>query len=290
MSHDDEFHYRLPRRFGGRRPGAHEGSGLGSGQGFAAHRRLLDHPDPRRLDLRASLREPHGDWLVRLQRPRVAVPVYALVDVSASMHFGAGRRKLDVVADFAEALGRSAFRAGDPVGLAAFDATEREDLFIPARHGRGAGFAIAEALRACGAPESPQAAAATPAALARAAERLAGRCGLVFLVSDFHWPLDDLAAVLDRLAPAVIVPMPAWDPAEAEPPAGRALLELADAESGERRTLWLREPLRAAWRDGVAARRAELQSLFDAQGLQAFALGGRFDAEGLTRHFLEAQA
>ena len=135
MSDVHEFHYRLPARVPGQRPGAHHGASLGTGQQFAAHRRLFDHPDPRRLDLRASLRDVRREWLVRIQRQRTAVPVHAMVDVSASMHFGVDKTKLEVAADFVEALGRSAFRSGDALGLLAFDAGTRADLFMPASPG-----------------------------------------------------------------------------------------------------------------------------------------------------------
>jgi uncharacterized protein (DUF58 family) len=283
-----EFHYRLPMRSPGPRPGAHHGSSLGSGQRFAAHRRLLDHPDPRRLDLRASVRDPRGDWLVRIQQQRVAVPVHAVVDVSASMQFGARRCKLDVAADFADALGASAFRAGDAVGLLAFDAArERDDLWLPARHARGLGTAMAARLRdAC----ADDGAAAVMDGFAACVDRLAGRPGLVFIVSDFHWPIDALGAQLERLAPALVVPMIAWDPAETEPPPPGALLAVSDAERGERRTLWLREPLRVRWRAAVDVRRAQLQALFEAHGMRPFELRGAFDAEALSRHFLEGAA
>lgn len=292
-----EFHYKLPQRFGGQRPGAHRGTSLGAGQQFAAHRRLLDQPDPRRIDLRASLRDVHGDWLVRIARQRVAVPVHALVDVSASMRFGAQRAKLDLVADFVEALGHSAFRAGDPVGLLAFDEREREDLFLPARHSRGIGSVMAELLRNSGdaTPTTrPRTGHDALDGLRACAARLAGRRGLVFLVSDFHgMRTEALAEVLDFLAPATVQPMLAWDPAEAEPPEAEALLAVSDAETGVRRTLWLRDSLRTQWRRTVAARRAELHALFDARGLPPFELiddAGRFDAEALTRHFMESVA
>lgn len=289
----DEFHYRLPLRYGGQRPGAHRGSSLGSGQGFAAHRRLFDHPDPRRIDLRASLRDVGQEWLVRIQRQRVAVPVHVVVDVSASMHFGALRSKLQVAADFVEALGPSAFRVGDAVGLLAFDHEEREDLFMPPRHSRGAGIAMAEALRRCRSENAWQHDTVRhngAAALQRVATRLSGRQGLVFLVSDFHWDLGGLDAVLDLLAPACVVPMIVWDPAETEPPPARALVAVSDAETGVRRSLWMREPLRAQWRDAVAARRDALHALFDAHGMAPFRLHGGFDAEAMTRYFLETVA
>lgn len=290
MERIDEFHYQLPRRFAGWRPGAQRGLSQGSGQEFAAHRRLLDHPDPRRIDLRASVREGRGDWLVRLHRLRVAIPVHLVVDVSASMHFGAERRKLDVVADLAEALGYSAFRTGDAVGLLAFDHGARDDLFVPARHSRGNGSLMARTLRDCRATRGTAPQGSALAGLRRTIERLVGRGGLVFLASDFHWPVDALGELLDQLAPACVVPLVVWDPAETEPPPGRALVALSDAETGVRRSLWMRESLRTRWREAVAARRAELRTLFDAHGMPPFALHGRFDAEALSRYFLETAA
>ena len=117
----------------GQRPGSHPGSSIGAGQEFVSHMSLYDRPDPRRLDLRASLRGLNDEWLVRVNRQRAGASVRALVDVSASMMFGSRRPKLHVVADFVEALGMSAFRVGDAVGMMAFDEAERADLFVPAR-------------------------------------------------------------------------------------------------------------------------------------------------------------
>jgi hypothetical protein len=293
MGRVEEFHYKLPSSFGGHRPGAHRGTSLGGGLGFAAHRRLFDHADPRRIDLRASVRDVRQEWLVSIQRQRVAVPVHAIIDVSASMHFGARQSKLTVVADFVEALGHSAFRAGDPVGLLAFDHDERDDLFVPARHSRGAGPLMADLLRH-GATEDAfqrdRRHGQTLEALQRTALRLSGRNGLVFLVSDFHWPIEGLGTVLELLAPAWVQPIIVWDPAETEPPDAHALVAVSDAETGVRRTLWMRESLKRQWREGVAARSAALHRLFDAHGVEPFHLQGSFDAEALTRHFLETIA
>jgi hypothetical protein len=48
--------------------------------------------------------------------------------------------------------------------------------------------------------------------------------------------------------------------------------------------------LRRQWSDAVAARRAALHAVFDAHGLAPFHMHGAFDAEALTRHFMEALA
>jgi uncharacterized protein (DUF58 family) len=278
----EEFHYRLPRRFAGWRPGSHPGLSLGAGQEFVSHASLHDRPDPRRLDLRASLRNLRGDWLVRVHRQRVSTPVYAVVDVSASMHFGSPRTKLQVTADFIEALGQSAFRAGDAVGMLAFDAQERTDLFVPAVLSRGAAGVMASALANCtGEP-------GTIAGLEQAILRLAGRSGLIFLISDFHWPLDGLTSVLDSLAKAYVVPMVVWDPAELQPPSSNGIMLLHDAESGGERTLWLRPALRERWRSAVERRRAELNAVFSARAIRPFYVSGRFEGEALSQYFFEA--
>ncbi|GAA0765762.1 VWA domain-containing protein [Ideonella azotifigens] len=280
----EEFHYRLRSRTGGYRAGAHAGSTLGAGQEFATHARLFDHPDPRRLDLRASVRDVRHQWLVRNHKQRVAVPVYAVVDVSASMQFGGGRAKLQVAADFVEALGHSAFRVGDAVGLLAFDRELRDDLFLPARHGRGMAGLMSGLLRDCRASDTGT---SVDAALNHAVGRLAGKRALVFLVSDFHWPLAVLGEVLDTLSGARVVPLVVWNRAETEPPPSGALLTVRDAESGSQRTLWMRDALREQWRTAVANRRAEIDTRFRAREIQPFWVHGAFESEALSRYFLE---
>jgi uncharacterized protein (DUF58 family) len=198
------------------------------------------------------------------------------------MHFGSSRTKLQVTADFIAALGQSAFRAGDAVGMLAFDAQERTDLFVPAVHSRGAAGLMASALANCtGAPGSI-------AGLEQAVLRLAGRSGLIFLISDFHWPLEGLARVLDSLAKAYVVPMVLWDPAEIQPPSENGIMTLHDAESGVERTFWLRSSLRDRWRSAVERRRTELNAVFSARAIRPFYVSGRFESEALSQYFFEA--
>ncbi|GAB3654791.1 DUF58 domain-containing protein [Ramlibacter alkalitolerans] len=280
MSAVPEFRYRSPHRVAGQRTGTHAGSGLGTGLEFVTHLSLYARPDPRRLDLRASIASLQSDWLVRVNRQRAAMTVRLLVDVSASMRFGAPG-KLEVVGAFVQALGHSAFRVGDAVGMVAFDRAEHPELRVAAWRHRGMGEMLADLLlQSQGGPGGI-------AGLREAATLIAGRSGIVFLVSDFHWPLAGLDDVLDMLLPAFVVPLVVWDPAEVEPPARDGLAMLRDAESGGGRTVWLRPALRARWREAVLARRTELDRLFGAHGLRPFYLQGAFDAQALSEHLCE---
>lgn len=313
-----EFHYRFPGRIGGQRPGSHPGSSVGAGQEFVAHRSLFDYPDPRRLDLRASLRTLQDEWLVRVNRQRTGTAARALVDVSASMSFGVSRPKLHVIADFVEALGLSAFRVGDAAGMMAFDIAERTELFMPARVSRGMGSIMAAALRewsdghkgsngfvrrgaaardgrathhGVSAHHDGSARREGPATgLEDAASCLVGQQGLVFLLSDFHWPLERLTVALDLMAHATVIPIVVWDHAETNPPTQNALASLSDMESSRRRTLWLRPKLRDEWRRSVARRRTEIEDFFHAHTLRPFYMEGSFDPDALSRYFFEAEA
>lgn len=274
------FHYRIDGRAAGRRPGAHAGRAAGAGHDFLAHARLFDHPDPRRLDLRASLRSGGTDWLVRTHRQRSAITLQAVVDVSASMACGAPR-KLDIAASLVESMGSSAFKTGDAAGLTAFDRTVRHDLCRPAQHSRAIGASMASLLRAA------QPGSGAGCGVLDALQPLAGRQAMVFLVSDFHWPPEILSAALALLAHAWVVPVVIWDTAETTPPGAASFVRLRDAETGQRRSLWLTPRLRDQWIERVAARRRELDALFAARQLRALYVSGHFDAAQVSAYFLD---
>lgn len=282
MSFQRDFHYRIPMRVGGQRPGAHRSSTTGSGQEFIAHQTLFDRPDPRRLDLRASIRDPEGRWLVRVNRQRAGIPVYLMADVSASMAFGSSDTKLARLAQFALSLGDSVFRTGDALGMLGYDSRERTDLMLAPMHSRGAGVMMAEALGRVRADQG------STDGILEACARIAGKQALVFIASDFHAPLAQTSAALDLLSHAYVVPMVIWDAAEPRAPDGEGLLALRDIETGRRRGLWLRPQIRRRWEDAFAQRREALDKMFSARGTRPFYMTGRFDADALSRYFFEA--
>lgn len=286
MTAGGEFEYRLLRATGGHRPGSHTASSLGAGQRFAGHARLIDLPDPRRLDLRASLLDVRREWLVRTHQQRAAIPLYAVVDVSASMRFGAPTTKLERASRLVESMGNSAFRSGDPAGLIVFDTAQPARIAVPARHSRGIGSLLGSRLRDQGLAPAQRPAARGGAGLESAIEPLAGRDALVFLVSDFHWPLELLGPALDALNRASVIPVVVWDKAEIEPPTASGFLPLIDAETRKLRTLWVGRRLRERWRLGVAQRRQALESIFSARDLRLFQLFAEFDPVALSRYFM----
>jgi uncharacterized protein (DUF58 family) len=230
------------------------------------------------------LRNIQQEWLVRVNRQQASIPVHAVVDVSASMSFGSRRSKLDVAAEFVEALGQSTFKVGDSLGMLGFDSRERTDLFVPAMVSRGIGETMATLLR------GTSGSAGSADGLVDAMQHLAGRQGLVFIVSDYHWPLAGMSLALDALVHAFVVPVVIWDAAEIQPPAHDGLAQLRDVESGAQRTLWMRPRMREKWLESANARRTELNQLFASRGMRPFFVTGQFDSEAMSQYFFEVAA
>jgi uncharacterized protein (DUF58 family) len=280
MSPIRELHYRVAGAATGLFPGAHRSRSGDGGFEFRGHAALHDAPDVRRLDLHASLRDPFGGWIVRRSSERRSIPVVLVADLSASMGFDGTVRKLDVLADFTASLAWSTSRNGDSFGFVGCDERIRSELTLPQTRRRGAGLALAHALRAW------QPTGSSAQALRDAHRQLPRQRALVFLVSDFHLPLAEVAQVLASLATHDVVPVVLWQPVEFALSATHALAQVQEPESGERRWLWWRPALRERWLALHASRHAALLRLFRAQRLAPLWIQGAFDADAVTRHFL----
>ena len=274
-----ELHYRIAGAAHGPWPGHHRSQRGDSGFEFRGHAPLFDAPDARRLDLHASLRDPFGRWMVRLHSQRLATQVTVVADLSASMGFEGAQRKQEVLADLVESLAWSAWRTGDSFSFVGCDSEVRRELLLPPTRSRGAGTALAASLRGLAlAGRSAQ-------GLQQAHRHLGRRRGLVFLVSDFHLPLAEVAAVLASLAQHELVPVVLWQAQEFGPSAASGLIDAVEPESGRRQWLWWRPALRQRWQAAAQQRREDLLQLFRARRLTPLFIEGGFDAQAVTRHF-----
>ena len=271
----------LPRwRPRGARAGIHRGRDAGGSGTFRDLVPFLRLPDARRIDLRATLRDPFEGVHVRRFEARTPVEIWALVDLSASMRFQGTASRMGLAADLCRALAGSATRVGDGFGLIGCDERVRADLHLPATRHRAAALAAAE--RIAGAACAGRGAGG----MLEAARLLAGRPKLVFLVSDFRWPEDLIGRVFAALAPHDTVPVLLADDAEGEGLPAFGLAEIHDLEGAGRRLVLLRPALRRAW---IARERERVAALARAARPYArppFRLAERFDAGALTRHLI----
>lgn len=273
--------YRVRWKPGGVLPGLHRGSHAGVGHELRSVVPLDDYPDPRRLDLRASLRDPLQRLWVRDSKQSAALKVYALADVSASMSFRGRQDKFTLLRQIVMNLAQSAWRSGDRFGMYAADEVVRKELSLPARVNKGAADWLDRRMQ--GLPMHGRSARG----LLHAVPLLPARRALVFLISDFFWPDEDTRAVLQALAHHDVVPIVLWDRAEVEEVPRHGIARLRDLETGRERFVWLRPGLHDRLRAAYAQRRQRLEQLCQRAGRRPFFVDGAFDPRALTRYFLE---
>ncbi len=147
MTSPDEILYRPRGRYRSNHVGSHSSTEVGGFGVFRDQLPFLRFPDARRIDLRASLRDPFGQIYVRRFEQRQPVDVVAIVDLSASMRFAGACDKFSLSCAIVESLAISATRIGDRFGLIGCDEAVREDVLLPPTRSRSVALRSAARLR-----------------------------------------------------------------------------------------------------------------------------------------------
>ncbi|GBC85363.1 hypothetical protein HRbin11_01812 [bacterium HR11] len=236
--------YTLRTSVGASVTGVHRGILPGSTGRFAGYTSLTHRPDLRRVDPVATQRARSLVPLVRRYRSTVAVPVVALVDLTASMAWTGRYDRLREVAKLCVCLAYSAYRLGDRFALIGY----REDgvWYVPPSRSPRQAWEVGAGLWDYRPPERPAGAPrGSLAGFYQALALLPTSTALVFWISDFYLSEEavrwGLAHVCRHDAVAVVL----RDPVETQGQLRDGWARLMDAETGERRSLWVRPRLRA---------------------------------------------
>ncbi len=277
----EEFHYQIPWRATGVHPGYHRGKLSDGGFEFRDFTPLLYKPDPRRVDIRASIRDPFEQIVVRIYSQRTAIPVYALADLSASMGYIGSTQKLEMLADFVASIGYSAYRTGDPFGFIGCDSELQHDFLQPLTRRKIIAAELALRLRNF----TPQGENAN--GLLQAPSMMGKQKGLVFILSDFYFPVDLLERLLAALSHHTIVPVVLTGSSESISIPRFGIVRIRDSETGAQRTLMLRPSFRNRIRERFKQQRKALTKLCLTYGIRPLYVTDQFEAQKVTQYFYE---
>lgn len=279
----DIFRYRPARPAAGVFPGAHPGQMVGGGQLFKRHEPLIASPDPRRIDLRASVLDPFGGYRVRVYQQNCALDVYLIADLSASMSFIGRANKQRMLVDFLLSAASSAFSYGDNFGFIGCGRWLEQRWLVQGCRQMGRIRALANQLQnhqfAQGSESLPETARFLPASRA-----------LVFLLSDFHFSAERLHSLMHALSRHDVVPLVLWDSAEYLDLPQWGLIKYQDMENGSTRTLFMRPALRRKIVQAYEQRRRQLQQAFRAFGAEPLFIDGHYQAACVDHYFQQRLA
>jgi len=251
----------VSRRIEGLLAGEYRSSRHGDGVELAQVRPYVPGDDVRLIEWNVTARTgtPH----VRVNLAEHVLVTWLVLDTSPSMQFGtADRRKADVAAGVALAVGHLATRRGNRLGLLTFG--DRAPRTLPPAQGRHGLIGLLAALQ-----EEPErervGATSLGAALARAGA-VARQRGLVVVVSDFRGPLDWREPLLELLPRHDVIAVEVRDPREQElPDVGEVWL--VDPETGRQVRVDTRNSsLRARYAAAAAEERSGVARVLTAVG------------------------
>jgi len=278
---NDEIHYRVPLRVRGAYPGFHHSRSNGSGFEFREHTELWRSPDPRRIDLRASLNNPFGNLIVRVFNQRAAISVRIIADLSASMAAPQPDGKLGTLRRLTKALAYSAARTGDRIGFIGCDERVREDFLEPPRR-------HSQIKRIVNLLEDFRPDGRSASGLADVGQYLDKESELVFLVSDFIFDTTLLEKTLENLSRSFVVPTMLTHPSETNGPAGFGFARSVDSETGRGRTIFLRPAFRRRVRERYRSHRNQFESICARYNLRPLYLSPDFLLDDVNRYFYPA--
>ena len=189
--------------------------------------------NPRSINWPATARTGGHTILKSTRLTEGKIAVVLVVDTSRSMDFGTIRvTKRRLAAEIAAIMAHAAWRLGDLVGFIAYGSGV--EIQWPVRNPKDYRFLIPQKIletRSDGNEGS---------GLAGALSKLPWKRSLVFLISDFQEPLENIESALRTFVlKHDVVPIVLQDPKEKNLPGRRCITVLKDLETGNRRTIWL---------------------------------------------------
>ncbi len=285
MYHDiPQFNYHLAWRSCGYHTGRHASIQRGMGMEFRGLSNLLSYPDPRRIDIRQTIKDPLEQIYVRIYNQKGATPVFAIGDISGSMSFGQSQSKVSLMAQIAQSIAVSATNNSDPFGLIVFDDQVREEMLCPTS------LRPQMALDQLAELQHYQAPQVGGAGLREAYRYLPRERSLIFLISDFHMPQAVLEDTLLQMLHHHIVPVVLWDNDEYRNLPDFGIINIQDPETGEQRIVLLRKELREQIVDNFEQRRKILNDLFLRYDMPPFFVEGHFDCDKMSEYFYQFAA
>ncbi|MGZ5051094.1 MAG: DUF58 domain-containing protein [Methylobacter sp.] len=279
----DIFRYRPARPAVGVFPGAHPGQMVGSGQLFKRHEPLIASPDPRRIDLRASVLDPFGGYRVRVYQQKSTLDVYLIADLSASMSFSGRLDKQRMLVDFLLSAASSAFSYSDNFSFIGCGRQLEQRWLVQGCRQMGRIQALANQLQNHVFAQGSE-------SLSESARFLPAKPALVFLLSDFHFGADRLHSLMHTLSRHDVVPLVLWDSNEFLDLPQWGLVKYRDMENGSERTLFMRPALRRNIVQAYEQRRRRLQRTFRAFGAEPLFIDGHYQAAHVDHYFQQRAA
>lgn len=273
------FEYVVPWKSASIQLGSHRGTQRGLGFEYRGNVNLVDYPDARRMDIRQTIRDPYEQVQVRQFNQESTTPIYVLGDLSGSMQFSGAVRKLDKAIEIATAVANAAYQAGDLFSFIAYSDEVIEDYTMPLSRDLHQSKSVIEHLKHYSAQRVGN------AGITEAPNYLSQDKSLIFWVSDFHFPMDEIKKTMAAMSAHKVIPVVLWDEQEYKSLPKLGFSTLIDPETGLNRTVFFRKELKDKFVAQFEQRKQALDAVFLKYESPALFVEGDYNADVFTQYF-----
>ena len=277
----ETFDYHINWRTKGHHPGQHKSNQRGMGIEFAGHSNLIDYPDPRRIDIRQSMRDPLEQIYVRIFNQRSTTPVMVVTDLSSSMNYGLKRTKLNLASEIGTVISNSVISRSDALGFIGFNEHTETKWWSPLSYRPHKTQLLIKRL------QNHNSIGSGHKGIKNIFRIIPRDHTLIFLISDFHMPIKDIEHSLSRLTKHTIVPIILWNRTEYEDLPRFGIISITDPESGLEKTIFLRKTMLKKIKEQFKRRKKELEKIFLKYNSPPFFVNDKFEALEMTKYFNE---
>ena len=278
----DFFNYHINWKSRGIHPGNHKSDQRGMGIEFAGHSNLLDYPDPRRIDLRMTMKDPMDQVYVRIFNQRSASPVMIFSDLSSSMRFGnEHENKICKSSLIAQIIRNSAYRNSDAVGFVGFNNDIPQEWTSPLSYKPYRVDALIKEMKDY-TPENKDSSAIT-----KLHSLLPKDHTLIFIISDFHMPNEHIINFLSNTKKHTVIPIILWDEKEFKDLPRFGITTLTDPETFEEKTVLMRKRLAKKIAKMFENQKNNLTTIFNRFDAPPFFVTNKFNPDHMTQYFNE---
>jgi len=281
----EEIFYHVPWRVRGVQAGSHRTNLRGTGNDFSAFVSLMQHPDPKRLDVRSSLKTVPRQLMVKTFFERSAIKAFVVNDLSSSMRFSGKLKKCTLLTQITQAIAWSVVRQGDYFAMVSCHDRILDNVSIALTYRPSVANDVHRLLMQFF--SQPEQVSNTASGMPLVAEKLGTKKSLLFLISDFYWPDHLLEQTFQAFGMHDVVPIVLWDQSEFETLPDWGWAKLVEMETGQQRSLFMRPALHQRMREHAEQRKQKIRHCCQLHGARLpFFVTNGFDATALSRHLL----
>jgi len=273
----NQFTYSISWRSKNNRYGSNLSSKIGNDFEYSGSKNFNDHPDLTRIDIKNSITDPYENIYVKTYNLNNPINLVALCDISSSVLVNKINSVL--IKDISKVIAKSAISHGDKFSMLCYnDIIEKKLILEPGNNQQYINQWINSMKFDKGRVSSN--------AMKTIDKYLPDERSLVFWISDFHYPLDDIKKILNLLSTHHVIPLFISSEGEIKKLPKYGFRKFIDSEKNSEHEIFLRPSIKKKILLDYINTKKQIFDIFTKKQIKQIVLNEKIDIKEIQKYFL----